>query len=291
MAIYFKDVLVAGSGGTPDALPLSGGTMTGEINMDGNKITNLPAPTADLDAVTKAYLDNAVATAVADYLAKTGGTMTGVINMGGNKITSLATPTASTDAATKNYVDNAVPSSDYLPLSGGTMTGNINMGGNSLSNVAEVPIDSSHTSYAVPISQLQDLYFSRKGLNQMQSGANIRMGNNIIHQVADPTVSSDVATKGYVDSAVTTIMSQTYTGNGGSTYQSFTFQSTPKLAIVMQYNSYLIHPTSGDIYFGFCTPDGGTDGCYLVGNTLRVVNSDNAKLNTNNLQYQYVVFL
>ena len=42
-------------------LEKSGGTMTGVLNMGSNKITGLATPTADTDAVNKAYVDNAVA--------------------------------------------------------------------------------------------------------------------------------------------------------------------------------------------------------------------------------------
>ena len=41
-------------------LELAGGTMTGEINMGSDKITNLLDPTNDQDAATKAYVDNLV---------------------------------------------------------------------------------------------------------------------------------------------------------------------------------------------------------------------------------------
>ncbi len=41
-------------------LPLAGGTMGGNIDMDGNGINNLTAPIADDDAATKIYVDNAV---------------------------------------------------------------------------------------------------------------------------------------------------------------------------------------------------------------------------------------
>ena len=38
-------------------LPLSGGTMTGAINMGSKKITSLATPTASTDAATKGYVD------------------------------------------------------------------------------------------------------------------------------------------------------------------------------------------------------------------------------------------
>lgn len=46
-----------GGGGTADALPLAGGTMAGNINMNSNKVTNLPTPSANGDAVNKRYAD------------------------------------------------------------------------------------------------------------------------------------------------------------------------------------------------------------------------------------------
>lgn len=49
--------LNATGGGTADALPLAGGTMSGDINMSGNKVSNLPTPTANGDAVNKSYAD------------------------------------------------------------------------------------------------------------------------------------------------------------------------------------------------------------------------------------------
>lgn len=38
-------------------LPLSGGTMTGDINMGGHKVTGLVAPTSENEAVNKGYVD------------------------------------------------------------------------------------------------------------------------------------------------------------------------------------------------------------------------------------------
>lgn len=60
--ITSSDIITA-LGYTPsstDALPLTGGTMSGNINMGSNKVTNLSAPTANGDATSKEYVDNLI---------------------------------------------------------------------------------------------------------------------------------------------------------------------------------------------------------------------------------------
>ena len=132
-------------------------TVNGNLNMNAGTsatITNLTAPSSDLDAATKLYVDTEVANLVdsapgtlntlnelaaalgddADFsttitnsiatkLPLAGGTMSGAIAMGTAKITGLGDPSAAQDAATKNYADTT-----FLALSGGTMTGAIDMG-------------------------------------------------------------------------------------------------------------------------------------------------------------------
>ena len=111
------------------ALPKSGGTMTGKITLDG-------APTANLHAATKKYVDDnagsssgtdgtarasaaaaaaaaQAAQATADAaLPKSGGTMTGKITLDG-------APTVNLHAATKKYVDDSVSSIEGGGSSGG----------------------------------------------------------------------------------------------------------------------------------------------------------------------------
>ena len=43
-----------------DKLSTSGGTMTGNLSMGGSKLTNIPTPTANLDAVNKQYVDTQI---------------------------------------------------------------------------------------------------------------------------------------------------------------------------------------------------------------------------------------
>jgi hypothetical protein len=87
-------------------LPLSGGTMSGAIEMGTSKITGLGDPTLAQDAATKAYTD----TVDNLKLNLSGGTMGGAIAMGNSKITGLGTPTTGTDATTKTYVDGILGS-------------------------------------------------------------------------------------------------------------------------------------------------------------------------------------
>lgn len=98
-------------------LSTNGGTMAGDINMDGRKITGLVDPVEDGDAVRKRYVDTGFLKSIngngpdengnlkIDALLKSGGTMTGNIDLGGNALTNVKSPAAATDAATKGYVD------------------------------------------------------------------------------------------------------------------------------------------------------------------------------------------
>lgn len=99
-------------------LSTNGGTMAGDINMDGRKITGLVDPVEDGDAVRKRYVDTGFLKSIngngpdetgnlkIDALLKSGGTMTGDIDLGGNALTNVKVPVSDADGATKGYVDN-----------------------------------------------------------------------------------------------------------------------------------------------------------------------------------------
>ena len=99
--------------GEMNFLSTNGGTMAGDINMDGRKITGLVDPVEDGDAARKRYVDTEISTAAGNAetnaknasLPRAGGAMTGDIDLGGNALTNVKAPAAATDAATKGYVD------------------------------------------------------------------------------------------------------------------------------------------------------------------------------------------
>lgn len=118
-------------------LQLSGGAMTGAIDMQTSKITGLPVATLDTDAMSKLAHDNDMSAKLALYLPLAGGVMTGDINMGGNKIINLVNPPTDPGEATrKDYVDTTAAGAvtghegtidphdnSYVPITGGTFSG------------------------------------------------------------------------------------------------------------------------------------------------------------------------
>ena len=94
-------------------LSLSGGSTTGNLDMNGKRIYNVAQPNGDNQPATKIWSENKV-------LDKSSGVMAGPLNMSNNKITNVAKPTDDKDGVNKKYIDD-----NYLNLSGGTMTGHI----------------------------------------------------------------------------------------------------------------------------------------------------------------------
>ena len=122
-----KYSLRRGSGG----LSASGFVMSGDINMDDNKILKLATPTLPKSAANKEYVDN-------NFLSKHGGLVWGDIAMSGQSITNLnPTPQNNNDAVTKSYVDNSISLSGGLSLTGITMQGDIDMNAHDVTGLSD----------------------------------------------------------------------------------------------------------------------------------------------------------
>lgn len=162
-------------------LSLSGGTMAGTINMNNNKITNLPEPTSNQDAATKAYVDShsGGGGGTGNYVSKAGDTMTGALNisMGESEI-SIANASIE-----------------------------LNTGSNGVT-VGEIPTDTP--TYGI-LSNSDLLFIANGNINLLNSndGEALKITN-----VAAPTDSNDAANKQYVDNAISSAGGGDFLANG-----------------------------------------------------------------------------
>ena len=114
---------------------LAGSTMTGDLNMSNNKITNIGNPTSNNDGVNKIYVDTNIATKanlsivqnvmrqvtyksdkaeLNDYMKLDGtNSMTGNMNLGNNKIINVADPESDKDGATRGWVRKQIARFDH----------------------------------------------------------------------------------------------------------------------------------------------------------------------------------
>lgn len=210
-------------GSTPlPYVKLVGDTMTGPLVLPG-------APTADLEAATKKYVDDAVAagggggaggdvtkeyvdeqvsalnTTIAGKVSKSGDTMTGPLVLS-------AAPTADMQAATKKYVDDAVAASEggtpnALPLTGGTMTGNIVMSDGTYIKINTPPVEDAD---AVSKGYL-DQHIADADTKYLQLTGGTMSGDLVmapdakIQQSEAPVDGNDLVNKTYTDAAISSL--------------------------------------------------------------------------------------
>ena len=159
-----------------NALPLSGGNMTGNIIMQGNRIYSLPIPTGSQQPATKEYTEK--------YFLRRTGNETTDYNADSKKLVNLADPTNDNDAANKRYVLGQVGNVDltaYLKRDGtGSMTGNLQMGDHTITGIRS----SSGDDAALTNGGAKSLYLPLSGNKGMEGILN--MSNNAIRYLKMP---------------------------------------------------------------------------------------------------------
>ena len=83
-------------------LSLSGGLMTGNLDMNNDRIYNVAQPNGDNQPAAKLWSEN-------KFLDKSSGVMAGSLNTSNNKITHLATATANGDAVDFEFFNKYTP--------------------------------------------------------------------------------------------------------------------------------------------------------------------------------------
>ena len=175
-------------------LPLAGGTLTGDVSMSGNHITDVEAPVNDTDVSNKAYVDSALAGVVGTPLRKlsdtdwAGITFTQAIadmqSYAGYQI-------AHTELATYENI---------LFLQGETVDTNIHILARTEGGITE---------YIGTGEQfLAEHFTTYTVMTESPDGGGIDAGGNVIKDVGTPTEDTDAANKQYVDTAVDELGSQ-----------------------------------------------------------------------------------
>ena len=236
----YVDNAVAGVKPTGDYLPLTGGTMSGDINMGVNNSVRFGAANYAL------YQNEGTG-----HLVLTGNSNTDIVEMNnigtvqfGNETTiqNVKTPTNNQDAVPKSYVDGqiSIAKNDvqeqmqgYLPLTGGTLTGTVRFGTTASigelvdfglvaamnsGNLGIVTQSIIHTNDSTSTDGVtytlanvdSDIHYTcaGNGVRQMNIGSfeTVKVSSSLL-VAEDPTQNMQVATKQYVDQ---------HAGGGGS---------------------------------------------------------------------------
>lgn len=162
-----------------------GDVLNGDIDMNGNNISNLNS----ISATGPLTLQNQL-------------NLESSLDLGSNKITNLDSPSSSSDAATKNYVDSEISNSESQSTQNLTEVLNegsqanqaIDMGTN---NIVGLTTDTTNSNSALNVGAGDSRYLSRSG--DTISG-NLDMDSNRIQNLPTPSSSGDAAPKSYVDS-------------------------------------------------------------------------------------------
>jgi hypothetical protein len=184
------------SGG--DGVNENGFTMKGDIEMDGNEVKGLGAPTDDTSAVTKKWVDDEIVRQAAVTIQPAGFTMTGDINMGNNKIIGLKSDGSDfSEASSVQYV-HTYSWNNYLASNGfNKMKGVLNAGG---FEVQGLPTTASRSDSAVSRFRMEEWtrgkYLPLDGSRSMTG--NLSMDSKEIVTLGDITTGKSAVHKDWV---------------------------------------------------------------------------------------------
>lgn len=267
----YVDNAVAGVKPTGDYLPLTGGTMSGDINMGVNNSVRFGAANYAL------YQNEDTG-----HLVLTGNSNTDIVEMNNigtvqfaneTRIQNVKTPKNNGDAAPKSYVDGQISIAkndvyeqiqNYLPLTGGTLTGTVRFG--TTASIGELvdfgllaKMDSGnlgivtqsiiHTNDSTSTDGVtytltnldSDIHYTcaGNGVKQMNIGSfeTVKVSSSLL-VAEDPTQNMQVATKQYVDQ---------HAGGGGSKVDAggnYIFVLTPLIGRYTKFEIFTVSTTT-----------------------------------------------
>lgn len=227
-------------------LPLTGGTLTGNININNKTITNLKAPTADTEAANKKYVDDQIA--ANDHIVNrftftaTAGQSTftipfdfedsSALTIYYNGVMMKETDNYTVSSKVITLVDFTAEANDYLTVMGIEGAAAIDYGKEAAEAIKQIQavktsaINEINTVKTDTIKQINDVVaelpqdlssiMSTNKTNTMAANSKITMDNTY-----SPSASGDVATKKYVDDSKPSIVGTS------TTYPIYIGSSTP----------------------------------------------------------------
>ncbi len=181
-------------------LSLSGITMQGDIDMNGNEISGLVDPINDDMAASKGFVES-------NFLDLAGGTMVGNVDMGGYEITNmLRTPTTDLSAVTKKWVMDEFPTKQEV-LGGFKLTGSLNLPGNEIYGLPDAPTtDNSAASKKYVDSKITTGGGGGLSASGFTMQGDINMGGyEVIGVTSVPSFNNSLVNKKYVDDEVAAV--------------------------------------------------------------------------------------
>jgi hypothetical protein len=207
------------------------GAQNATLNMNANKISNLATPTLGTDAATKAYADSVASGSAAGNLTGTTlasnvvnsslqnlGAQNATLNMNGNNINSCGILSASQVSSSGGLSLSAASGSQLslnapLPvgLGGGVAVNSIlRMNNNAIDSASFISTRLLFATDAANASQVSTPILTSTGSISVIPGVGsaalvfgtLDMRNNKIIALGTPTVSTDAATKAYVDGRI-----------------------------------------------------------------------------------------
>lgn len=183
---YVDDQIATVEGSVSAALPLAGGTMQGNILMDNHKITGLPTPTENSDAVNKQYVDEHTPTG--DYVSKTGDTMSGSLEVTVNEKTTTVTggtveagsvSVGEVEGASEATVNGIAVTGDLAVVTSGSVNLTTPEGGTVAIKNAKDPVEAQDVSTKNYVDTRAANYLPLAG-GTMGDGARIQPTNQLL---------------------------------------------------------------------------------------------------------------
>ena len=174
--------------------------VTGNLNMDLNKIENLGEPTNPRDATNKEYVDNTKGIGIMGEVKDETATLKGNLDFKEQyRIKNLPAPTDGKDGVNREYVDEQINQNSAFVFKNNSYyaNGGLILRKNKLGGLREPLQDGEAATKKYVDDKIHSLFLDEN--DNMAFGSNVDMEGNQVLNLPEPTTDQEPATKKYVD--------------------------------------------------------------------------------------------